>query len=104
MRDVGGTVPLDSMLRCHLCGYSLRGLDAESGCPECGTAVHTAIDALSKEGRDEFVYRLVRAAYVTACVAIPAILWGIQPQSGTTNRGTVQWMFYYRASAILGCV
>ncbi len=28
--------------RCHYCGYSLKGLEKQGKCPECGVQVHAA--------------------------------------------------------------
>jgi len=54
-------VPMDSVLTCVHCGYSLRGAEARGQCPECGHAVtgsHKPMLVFS--ARDPFEAHLVK--------------------------------------------
>jgi len=40
----------DADLFCVGCGYNLRGIGAERGCPECGTGVSATIEQIGRDG------------------------------------------------------
>lgn len=58
-------------IRCHKCGYNLRGLRTDDKCPECGFDIRETITALNTSWRRDGLLRL--RAVVLIALAPPAM-------------------------------
>lgn len=72
--DESGRLAMD--LNCVKCGYNLRGLDPESACPECGTAIGRSLQGDRLCFRDpDWLEALVRGMnWIVASIVISIVI------------------------------
>lgn len=99
---------IDQNLRCHHCGYNLRGLQESGRCPECGRAVGESLaDGPLREADPAWLRAVAEVVGFTALLLHAAWLAGRVPHVPTAARArrlAVACPASYAAMSVLGLI